>query len=97
MAEKDIHHIVLTGGDCAGKSTAQPYLVEKLNNFGCFTIFIPEVATEIMAAGIKANMGIENKDFQKHILLMQLEKENRYLKIADDLQSQKIVVISEYR
>lgn len=44
--------IVLTGGPCGGKTTAQSYLHEKLSDFGWTPTFVPEVATMIIGSGL---------------------------------------------
>jgi thymidylate kinase len=44
---KKIHHIAITGGPCAGKSSTLPYLQKKLTSLGYKVITMPEMASTI--------------------------------------------------
>ena len=50
---KDIKRIVLTGGPCAGKTTALAKIVEHFSNLGYQVFTLPEVPTMFTAAGKK--------------------------------------------
>lgn len=77
-----IKKIVLTGGPCAGKSTAISKIRKEFSEKGFNVIIVPETATELINMGIKP-FG-ENKislyEFQKFIFKYQLYKE----KLVDD-------------
>lgn len=47
-----IPRIVLTGGPCAGKSTALAILAQKLPDWGIKPFFVPEVATLLITNGV---------------------------------------------
>ena len=47
---KDIKRIVLTGGPCAGKTTALAKIVEHFSNLGYQVFTLPEVPTGIPPA-----------------------------------------------
>jgi len=51
-AEKMTPEIVLTGGPCAGKTTALNYLQEKLSDYGSRVLVIPEIPTIVIAGGV---------------------------------------------
>ncbi len=91
-----IRKIVLTGGPCAGKSTAlsklESYLLEK----GYVVLTVPESATQLIQGGIRpfGEQAIYGIDFQSIILDYQLAKERSYDQAAHLLEaSGKNVVI----
>lgn len=47
-----IVHLVLTGGPCAGKTTALNYIREKLLDQGIYPIILPEISTLLIQSGI---------------------------------------------
>ncbi|MBQ3987350.1 MAG: AAA family ATPase, partial [Ruminococcus sp.] len=62
----EITKIALTGGPCAGKSSAVPYLTARLAAHGVEVIAVPEQATALMSSGkTPENMG----SFAFHSLL----------------------------
>lgn len=72
----EIKKIVLTGGPCAGKTSALSYLCEKLSAYDVNVITVSEQATSLMRQGkTPENMG----SYAFHSLLFknQLEEENR--------------------
>lgn len=46
-----IRKIVLTGGPCGGKSSALPFLENKLKSKGCYVVTVPETATLLFNNG----------------------------------------------
>lgn len=78
----EIISLVLTGSPCAGKTTGLGVVSERLRDFGCSVLIVPEVATELFSSGVKiGENGISNETFQEEVLLKQLEQEERYLRI----------------
>lgn len=89
---KTIYKIVLTGGPCAGKTTAMSFINEYFSKKGYGIIFIPETAAEILSSGLNPNIcGLE--EFQKGIMMLQLEKEKIYYEMAKKLDNDKILII----
>lgn len=84
-----IKRIVLTGGPCAGKSTAlskiESYLLEK----GYVVLIVAESATELIHGGIRpfGNQALYGLDFQGIILDYQLHKEQTYEQAAALLEA----------
>lgn len=84
-----IKRIVLTGGPCAGKSTAlsklESYLLEK----GYVVLIVPESATELIQGGIRpfGDQALYGLDFQGIILDYQLAKEKSYDQAAHLLEA----------
>ena len=54
QVEKHITKIVITGGPCAGKSTALTWIQAEYTKKGYSVIFVPESATELILAGLYA-------------------------------------------
>lgn len=89
--------IVLTGGPCAGKTTAISRIEQDLIEKGYRVFIISESATELIKGGIRpfgAN-GIDIIDFQDLIVNYQLEKEKIYEKAANLLKDCKCVLICD--
>ena len=84
-----IKRIVLTGGPCAGKSTAlskiENYFLEK----GYAVLIVAESATELIQGGIRpfGNQALYGFDFQGIILDYQLNKEKTYDQAANYLEA----------
>lgn len=84
-----IKRIVLTGGPCAGKSTAlskiESYLLEK----GYVVLIVAESATELIHGGIRpfGDQALYGLDFQGIILDYQLHKEQSYEQAAALLEA----------
>lgn len=72
-----VKKFALTGGPCAGKTTASAYLSEKLMDRGFLPLFVPETATLMMLGNVKTSSGFfKLRTFQKSVLdsLVHLER-----------------------
>ena len=49
---KAIQKIVITGGPCAGKSTAMSWIRNAFTQRGYTVLIIPETATELITGGV---------------------------------------------
>lgn len=91
---KDIKKIVLTGGPCAGKTTALVRIIEHFSSHGFKVFTIPEVPTLFTQAGM--DYLTDNKDFfyegEKATLEIQLALEDRFLRMAEQCPEPTIVV-----
>ena len=80
----DIKRIVLTGGPCAGKTTALVRVIEHFNNLGFKVFCVPEVPTIYSLAGW--NYLTPNRQLyfegERAILETQLALENHFLRLA---------------
>lgn len=88
--------IVLTGGPCAGKTTALSKLEQHLLELGYFVFIVPETATELINGGIKpfSNQGMTLDKFQNLVLQKQYHKEKLYdeaIKLID--KDKKCVIL----
>lgn len=86
--------IAVTGGPCAGKTTAMQRIVEEFTEKGYKVFVVGETATELINGGIKA-FG-ENPcnivDFQRYVLEMQLAKEKLYERVANGYKQDTIIL-----
>ena len=91
---KNIKRIVLTGGPCAGKTTALVRVIEHFSNLGYKVFTIPEVPTMFTQAGM--DYLTQNADFfyegEKATLETQLALEDRFMRMAETIDGPCVVV-----
>lgn len=91
---KNIKKIVLTGGPCAGKTTALVRVIEHFSSLGYKVFTIPEVPTMFTQAGM--NYLTSNKQFfyegEKATLRTQLELEDSFVRMAETLDCPVLIV-----
>ncbi len=92
---KKIVKIVITGGPCAGKTTAMSWIQNEFQKMDYDVIFIGEVATELLTSGVNLQNSISNCDFEINILNLQIEKEKIYEQIAKRLKSNKVLIVCD--
>lgn len=87
--------IVLTGGPCAGKTTALARIEEYFTELGYKVLVVSESATELIKGGARpfGNQAISMVDFQDVILKYQLNKENSYDEVVTKLDPDTKVII----
>lgn len=86
-----IYKIALTGGPCAGKTTALRAIWLFLRKKGYNVVILPETATELINGGITpTNIGQIN--FQKNLLELQLKKEQIFTKSAEQLGKDVVII-----
>ena len=93
--EKQITKIVITGGPCAGKSTALTWIQDEYNKKGYSVIFVPESATELILAGLSSNNLKSDMEFQALLLKNQLNKEKLFEEYAQKLESDKVLIVCD--
>lgn len=93
---KIVGKIVLTGGPCAGKTSALTKVEEELTEKGYKVFVVSESATELIKGGIKpfGSIPIDLIKFQSLILKYQYQKEKIYEDAAKSLgEDEKCVII----
>ena len=89
-----ITRIVLTGGPCAGKTSALELIVDHFTNKGYKVFTIPEMPTLFTQSGM--NYLTKNKDFfyegEKATLEMQLAFEDRFTLMAKTLDMPCLII-----
>ena len=90
----DIKRIVLTGGPCAGKTTALVKIIEHFSSLGYKVFTIPEVPTMFTQAGM--NYLTSNKQFfyegEKATLQTQIALEDHFFRMAQTLDQPVLIV-----
>ena len=90
-----VKKIVLTGGPCAGKTTALAKIEQDLISLGYKVFVVGESATELIKSGVRpfGDKCLSLVEFQKIIMLYQLQKEEIYDKVLEQYQKDKVVVV----
>lgn len=76
--DKNVHKIVITGGPCAGKSTALSWIQNEFTKRGYYVFVVSETATDLILSGISPEVLGSVRSFQKYIVESQLQKERLY-------------------
>ena len=91
---KDIKKIVLTGGPCAGKTTALVKVIEHFSSLGYKVFTIPEIPTLFSQAGM--NYLTPNKSLfyqgEKATLELQLAFEDKFMRMAEECEEPTVIV-----
>lgn len=79
--------IVLTGGPCAGKTSALNILIQKMSECGFIVMVVPEVATTVISSGLSpVGLMLDSNPtpyyvFQENLVRLQLALEDSYEKM----------------
>lgn len=90
-----ISRIVLTGGPCAGKTTALSWIQNNLPKYGYKVLFVPETATELIGGGVTPWDCGSNLDYQRCQMRLQLEKERLFEQAARSMEYDKILIVCD--
>lgn len=94
--EKEITKIVITGGPCAGKSTALSYIQNEFSKKGYGVLFVPETATELILGGVAPWTSENIVSFQESVTKLQLEKEKVFEEAAKNIKNHdKILIVCD--
>lgn len=92
----NVPHLVLTGGPCAGKTTALNYVCEKLLDRGFYPIIVPEIPTLLITSGITPKNGMMSiTAFEGLIIEHMLFTEQLTDKALKELAHEQPVVIHD--
>lgn len=94
-ASPNITRIVVTGGPCAGKTTALSWIQNAFTEKGYQVVFVPETATELISGGAAPWLCTEGKHFQAGLLRLQLAKESAYAEVAGHMKAEKILLVCD--
>lgn len=93
--QTEVTKIVVTGGPCAGKSTAMSWIQNAFTQMGYTVLFIPETATELITGGVAPWTCATNGEFQKCLLRLQLEKERVFELGAKTMDTPKVLIVCD--
>ena len=91
----EITKIVITGGPCAGKSTAFSRIQEEFTSLGYNVLFVPETATELINGGIAPWTCKTADEFQKFLMRLQLEKEKIFVDATSSMSGEKFLIVCD--
>lgn len=91
----DITKIVITGGPCAGKSTAMSWVQNALTELGYTVLFVPETASELIKGGVAPWTCGTNRDYQACQIRLQLTKEQIFEEAARTMGKDKILIVCD--
>ena len=90
-----ITKIVITGGPCAGKTTAMSRIKSTFTKKGYTVLFIPETATEFITGGVAPWTCGTNADYQKCQMELQLTKEKLFAQGAATMPTDKVLLVCD--
>ena len=93
---ESITKIVLTGGPCAGKTTAMARIVEHFSGMGYYVLTLPEAPTLFSQAGVDFLTGNRQLfiESERQLIQFQLELEDRMERIAA-LSNRKSLIVCD--
>lgn len=86
--------IVLTGGPCAGKTTAYSWIRETFGRDGWHVMFVPEAATELILGGVSPSE-LPLEDFQRAVVRSQIQREEVFEEAARSHPSDKVLIVCD--
>ena len=93
--EIKINKIVLTGGPCAGKTTALTWINNYFSKRGYTVLFVPETATELITNGVAPWTCETNYDYQRFQIRLQKVKEQIFDDAAKKMKNDKILIVCD--
>ena len=93
--EVKINKIVLTGGPCAGKTTALSWISNYFSKRGYTVLFVPETATELITNGVAPWTCGSNYDYQTFQIKLQKIKEQIFEDASKTMKSDKILIVCD--
>ena len=91
----EITKIVITGGPCAGKTTAMSWIQSNFTKLGYTVLFVPETATELITGGVAPWTCGTNADYQECQMKLQLEKEKIFEQGASTMPVDKVLIVCD--
>ena len=93
--EKRIVRIVLTGGPCAGKTTAMSWIQNSFRKMGWAVLFVDETAAQLISGGAAPWLCSSAREFQLQLLRLQLAKEAAFTGVARTMAAEKILIVCD--
>lgn len=93
--QMEITKIVITGGPCAGKTTAMSWIQSNFTKLGYTVLFVPETATELITGGVAPWTCGSNVEYQKCQMKLQLEKEKIFELGAISMPVEKVLIVCD--
>lgn len=91
----NISKIVLTGGPCAGKTTALTWINNYFSKRGYNVMFVSECATELISNGLTPWNCSSNYEYQSYQVRLQKIKEFIFEEAAKNMKNDKILIVCD--
>lgn len=95
IRKMEITKIVITGGPCAGKTTAMSWIQSNFAKMGYTVLFVPETATELITGGVAPWTCGSNAEYQKCQMQLQLTKEKIFAQGAASMKAEKVLIVCD--
>ena len=92
---KQITKIVVTGGPCAGKTTALSWIQNAFTKMDYAVLFVDETATQLITGGAASWLTTSNRDYQWQLIQLQQAKEKAFTEIGKTLKEEKILIVCD--
>lgn len=93
--KQKITRIVITGGPCAGKTTAMSWIQNAFTQKGYLVLFVDETATQLSAGGAPWKLTRSNRDYQLQVTKLMLAKEAAFTEIARTFEAEKVLIVCD--
>ena len=93
--KQQITKIVITGGPCAGKTTAMSWIQNAFTQKGYMVLFVDETATELIGGGAPWKYTKCNQDYQYRLTQLMLAKELAFTEIAKTFDAEKVLIVCD--
>lgn len=90
-----IAKIVVTGGPCAGKTTALSRIQRDFSHLGYTVLVVPETATALISGGVAPWTCGTSEDYQKCQMFLQMQKELVFQQAAATMSADKILIVCD--
>lgn len=93
----EIKKIVITGGPCAGKTSALEWIRRDIAALGYRVLVVPETATELISNGVAPWTCGTNFEYQSCHVQLQLDKERAFQRAAETMggQCDQILIVCD--
>ena len=91
----NVTKIVLTGGPCAGKTTALSWISNYFTKRGYSVLFVPETATELITNGVAPWTCDTSYEYQSFQMKLQKTKEEIFDEASKKMKNDKILIVCD--
>ena len=93
--KQSITRIVITGGPCAGKTTAMSWIQNAFTQKGYLVLFVDETATQLSNGGAPWRLTRNNREYQYRVTQLMLAKEEVFTGIARTFEAEKVLIVCD--
>ena len=93
--KQTINRIVITGGPCAGKTTAMSWIQNAFTEKGYAVLFVDETATQLSNGGAPWKLTRNNREYQYRVTQLMLAKEEVFTGIAKTFDADKVLIVCD--